>query len=32
MSLTLLSGWMRTSLDPVQRWRLEIGAPGSDGK
>jgi peptide/nickel transport system permease protein len=25
MSLTLLSGWMRTALDPVQRWRLEIG-------
>jgi peptide/nickel transport system permease protein len=31
MSLTLLSGWMRTALDPVQRWRLEIGARGSDG-
>jgi peptide/nickel transport system permease protein len=25
MSLTLLAGWMRTVLDPVQRWRLEIG-------
>jgi peptide/nickel transport system permease protein len=25
MSLTLLSGWMRTALDPVQRWRLEVG-------
>lgn len=24
MSLTLLSGWMRTALDPVQRWRLEV--------
>jgi peptide/nickel transport system permease protein len=23
MSLTLLSGWMRTALDPVQRWRLD---------
>jgi peptide/nickel transport system permease protein len=31
MSLTLLSGWMRTALDPVQRWRLEIGARSSDG-
>jgi peptide/nickel transport system permease protein len=28
MSLTLLSGWMRTALDPVQRWRLEIGGRG----
>jgi peptide/nickel transport system permease protein len=26
MSLTLLSGWMRTALDPVQRWRLEVGS------
>lgn len=25
MSLNLLSIWMRTALDPVQRWRLEIG-------
>ncbi len=25
MSLTLLSGWMRTALDPIQRWRLEVG-------
>jgi peptide/nickel transport system permease protein len=31
MSLTMLSGWMRTALDPVQRWRLEIGARNSDG-
>ena len=23
MSLTLLSGWLRTALDPAQRWRLE---------
>lgn len=23
LSLTLLSNWMRTALDPVQRWRLE---------
>lgn len=29
MSLTLLSGWMRTALDPVQRWRLEVGGRGS---
>jgi peptide/nickel transport system permease protein len=29
MSLTLLSGWMRTALDPVKRWRLEIGGRGS---
>lgn len=28
MSLTLLSGWMRTALDPVQRWRLEVGGRG----
>lgn len=25
LSLNLLSSWMRTALDPVQRWRLEIG-------
>jgi peptide/nickel transport system permease protein len=25
MALTLLSSWMRTALDPVQRWRLEAG-------
>lgn len=25
LSLNLLSNWMRTALDPVQRWRLEIG-------
>lgn len=24
LSLNLLSNWMRTALDPVQRWRLEI--------
>ena len=24
LSLNLLSSWMRTALDPVQRWRLEI--------
>jgi peptide/nickel transport system permease protein len=29
MSLTLLSGWMRTALDPVQRWRLEVGSKTS---
>jgi peptide/nickel transport system permease protein len=29
MSLTLLSGWMRTALDPVQRWRLEVGSKSS---
>lgn len=26
LSLNLLSNWMRTALDPVQRWRLELGA------
>ncbi|AUH65033.1 ABC transporter permease [Paracoccus zhejiangensis] len=26
LSLNLLSNWMRVALDPVQRWRLEIGA------
>ena len=30
LSLNLLSNWMRTALDPVQRWRLEI-ARKSDG-
>jgi peptide/nickel transport system permease protein len=25
LSLSLLSNWMRLALDPVQRWRLEIG-------
>jgi peptide/nickel transport system permease protein len=25
LSLNLLSNWMRIVLDPVQRWRLEIG-------
>jgi peptide/nickel transport system permease protein len=25
MSLNLLSSWMRIALDPVQRWRLEMG-------
>ncbi|SMC77817.1 ABC transporter permease [Primorskyibacter flagellatus] len=25
LSLNLLSNWMRTALDPQQRWRLEIG-------
>lgn len=25
LSLNLLSNWMRVALDPVQRWRLEIG-------
>ncbi|MBS1302654.1 ABC transporter permease [Loktanella sp. SALINAS62] len=24
LSLNLLSGWMRTALDPSQRWRLEV--------
>ncbi|MFE3839096.1 ABC transporter permease [Pseudogemmobacter sonorensis] len=24
LSLTLVSGWMRIALDPVQRWRLEM--------
>jgi peptide/nickel transport system permease protein len=26
LSLNLLSNWMRTALDPVQRWRLEIAS------
>lgn len=25
LSLNLISNWMRTALDPVQRWRLEVG-------
>jgi peptide/nickel transport system permease protein len=29
LSLNLLSNWMRTALDPVQRWRLEITEKGS---
>jgi peptide/nickel transport system permease protein len=29
MSLNLLSSWMRIALDPVQRWRLEMG--GTNG-
>ena len=27
LSLNLLSSWMRTALDPVQRWRLEARGP-----
>lgn len=30
LSLNLISSWMRTALDPVQRWRLEIGARKND--
>lgn len=30
MSLNLLSGWLRTVLDPVQRWRLEMGGKKND--
>lgn len=30
MSFNLLSIWMRTALDPVQRWRLEIGRKSND--
>jgi len=30
MSLNLLSGWLRTVLDPVQRWRLEMGGKNND--
>lgn len=30
MSLNLLSSWMRTALDPTQRWRLEIGGKSND--
>lgn len=31
LSLNLLSNWMRTALDPVQRWRLEIERKKKDG-
>jgi peptide/nickel transport system permease protein len=30
MSLNLLSNWLRTALDPMQRWRLEGTKGGSD--
>lgn len=30
LSLNLLSNWMRTALDPVQRWRLEISRSKDD--
>jgi len=30
LSLNLLSNWMRTALDPVQRWRLEIERKTND--
>lgn len=30
LSLNLLSNWMRTALDPVQRWRLEIQRKSND--
>lgn len=30
MSLNLLSSWMRTALDPTQRWRLEIKGKNND--
>ena len=30
LSLNLLSNWMRTALDPVQRWRLEIARKKND--
>jgi len=30
LSLNLLSNWMRTALDPVQRWRLEIARKKQD--
>ncbi len=30
MSLNLLSGWLRIVLDPVQRWRLEMGGKNND--
>ena len=32
LSLNLLSNWMRTALDPVQRWRLETPKQKSGGK
>jgi peptide/nickel transport system permease protein len=30
LSLNLLSNWMRIALDPVQRWRLEMGGRKND--
>jgi peptide/nickel transport system permease protein len=30
LSLNLLSNWLRIALDPVQRWRLEIGGKSND--
>lgn len=30
LSLNLLSNWMRIALDPVQRWRLEMGGREND--
>jgi len=30
LSLNLISGWLRIALDPVQRWRLEIGDQSRD--
>ncbi|MCB9945918.1 MAG: ABC transporter permease [Geminicoccaceae bacterium] len=30
LSLNLLSNWMRTALDPVQRWRLEVARKKND--
>lgn len=30
MSLNILSGWLRTVLDPQQRWRLEAGGKNND--
>lgn len=30
MSLNLLSRWLRTVLDPVQRWRLEVGGKNNE--
>ena len=29
MSLNLLSAWLRTATDPMQRWRLEMGRSGN---
>ena len=31
MSLNLLSNWLRTALDPTQRWRLEARKDAADG-
>ena len=31
LSLNLLSNWMRTALDPVQRWRLEVAGKKTNG-